>query len=895
AREKKRGRERETEAETLQHSRSTVAGQAPPHSEQDLAAHGSDMARSQLDFLESERIPRNEAGGFVSKAGGAAPSSLATPMDTEQGCVTTSRHQSIAFGAGGEKRTGEPIALVLMRGRPTSAGRPTALSGLQDAHVPFREQGLGSHSHNHPQGGQWNTEIAAPGGFGEINVGSAQSGNLPAGEDAAGGSWNNSMSQHRRCNSAPNIMEGITAGARGSSNWRNAGLPCMSSVVPAPGLRDHAIPEGRRFEALEPPLQPSTRPRSWRARATPRWGTGPASTVDFGTRDPRSLRASYFVNVRGQGEAPQKGPSVAGLISQSTTIGGMATADTRPFEEIKRMRLSQALDGGGGNGGAHQHDGLKMLGLTPSPTFATSGRAPHFDTARLTPRFSPGKGVKVAGFPSSLNCRPSAFGGAAGLALGPLSPSLTEPPTPPSHWQTQEPEAFAAKAGDGGGGFVQGGRTSGESEQGVLPMAQRPMDEVNAVQALMSVGLGTRAPLEVVPAAAVVVPEQVGVAPGPSAAGPAVVEASEAARSPVPSLERLKPFEGGIDDDDDGLDKDLWVVVEKGSLCASSDCVYRDSEARIASRRHYHSKCTHTHNGGEKKGMVFHHHQLEKVQKHQRSHKREATKSAPYKRTTPEDHQAMEGAGVEGYRPGDWNPEETRQLDELVKQLVAPVTHAWPSIARFFPTKTSIQCLLHWRFTLNDNGIIRGNGTWGAEEDERLRKLAPVFSSPSTGPRWAKIAEVMPGRTAKQCRERYNNHVDPAIKKDKIWSAEEDALVMQLHAQHHNQFAKIARSIPGRCYDDVKNRRVPRGVRFNLLVKRRQLAGKSGASGLSNTGNKPPSRLAVEPSGTAEPTSPATFDGAASAGPFPSSFPTEQSLLTPKGGIKRSTPEASGR
>lgn len=57
------------------------------------------------------------------------------------------------------------------------------------------------------------------------------------------------------------------------------------------------------------------------------------------------------------------------------------------------------------------------------------------------------------------------------------------------------------------------------------------------------------------------------------------------------------------------------------------------------------------------------------VQKHQRSHKREATKSAPYKRTTPEDHQAMEGAGVEGYRPEDWGQEETRQLDELVNQL----------------------------------------------------------------------------------------------------------------------------------------------------------------------------------------------------------------------------------
>lgn len=46
--------------------------------------------------------------------------------------------------------------------------------------------------------------------------------------------------------------------------------------------------------------------------------------------------------------------------------------------------------------------------------------------------------------------------------------------------------------------------------------------------------------------------------------------------TPMPSLERLKPFDGG-DDDDDGLDKDLWVVVEKGSICNAADCVYRDA------------------------------------------------------------------------------------------------------------------------------------------------------------------------------------------------------------------------------------------------------------------------------------------------------------------------------
>lgn len=59
----------------------------------------------------------------------------------------------------------------------------------------------------------------------------------------------------------------------------------------------------------------------------------------------------------------------------------------------------------------------------------------------------------------------------------------------------------------------------------------------------------------------------------------------------MPSLERLKPFEGsggggGGDDDDDGLDKDLWVVVEKGSVCTSLDCVYRDA---VSATRHCRS------------------------------------------------------------------------------------------------------------------------------------------------------------------------------------------------------------------------------------------------------------------------------------------------------------------
>lgn len=168
------------------------------------------------------------------------------------------------------------------------------------------------------------------------------------------------------------------------------------------------------------------------------------------------------------------------------------------------MRLSQALENAPSDG--------TMLGLTPSPTYSASGMA-HFDNVRVAPRFSPGKGVKVPGFASSLNCRPS-FGGGSGAGVGagvrdgvrdggfgwqPLSPALTEPPTPPPRpdWKAP-PEAEACSPRVNGEGQMQPPTT--ESEQGVLPMEQRPLDEVDAVQALMSVGRGTRAQAETMPA-----------------------------------------------------------------------------------------------------------------------------------------------------------------------------------------------------------------------------------------------------------------------------------------------------------------------------------------------------------------------------------------------------------
>lgn len=56
---------------------------------------------------------------------------------------------------------------------------------------------------------------------------------------------------------------------------------------------------------------------------------------------------------------------------------------------------------------------------------------------------------------------------------------------------------------------------------------------------------------------------------------------------------------------------------------------FQDKSTGVSSRRHYHATCEHRHKGGPKGGMIFHHHQLEKIQKHQRAHIRTLHKKTP--------------------------------------------------------------------------------------------------------------------------------------------------------------------------------------------------------------------------------------------------------------------------
>lgn len=148
-----------------------------------------------------------------------------------------------------------------------------------------------------------------------------------------------------------------------------------------------------------------------------------------------------------------------------------------------------------------------------------------------------------------------------------------------------------------------------------------------------------------------------------------------------------------------------------------------------------------------------------------------------------------------------WTQEDDEELLRVVDVCRNGDYIPWNQVSYHIDGRRRLQIVNRWTRSIAPS---LKKGPWSPEEDAILLAAVDRY-----GYKWAKIKDLLPGRSNFSCRERYTNVLAPGVIVGN-WTQEEDRLLIKLARQHpEGKWSKIAEHFEGRT-DNMCLQRVTR-------------------------------------------------------------------------------------
>ncbi|KIP09180.1 hypothetical protein PHLGIDRAFT_116589 [Phlebiopsis gigantea 11061_1 CR5-6] len=144
-----------------------------------------------------------------------------------------------------------------------------------------------------------------------------------------------------------------------------------------------------------------------------------------------------------------------------------------------------------------------------------------------------------------------------------------------------------------------------------------------------------------------------------------------------------------------------------------------------------------------------------------------------------------------------WTQESDQRLIEMVKVYG---TENWQLTRQISEDATATQC--QNRYTRSLDPQLR-RGPWAQEEDEQLRRAVEIF-----GRSWVDVSAFIPTRSNEQCRDRWQDVLNPSISKGK-WSESEDQILRSACEELGEKWKEISQRVGGGRTDNMASLQSP--------------------------------------------------------------------------------------